>query len=95
MPVDSTSVISITTHIDRMAGMSKVGMPKCSGVISAIALASLMPSKETFPSAIATRVPMTMPSSTAQLEIRPRPYLLSNRIATSTSAAMPRFPRSP
>ncbi|MNN37529.1 hypothetical protein D3C81_1514800 [compost metagenome] len=35
MPVDSTSVISITMHIDRMAVISNVGMPKCSGVMMA------------------------------------------------------------
>ncbi|MCY1307510.1 hypothetical protein D9M70_574370 [compost metagenome] len=88
-------MISMTMHIDRIAVTSKVGMPKCSGVMTATRLASSRPSNETLPMPIATRVPMMMPSSTAQLATRPRPYLVSSRMVTSVSPAMPRLARSP
>ena len=95
MPVDSTRVINITMHIEAMAPKWKVGMPKCSGVMTATQSASVMPAKLTLPNAMAMRVPITMPSSTAMLPIRPRPYFVSNRMITSTASAMPRPLRSP
>ncbi len=95
MPVDSTSVISITTHIEAMAPRRKVGMPKCSGVMTAIQSASATPAKLTLPAAMAISVPHTMPSSTAMLPIRPRPYLVSSRMMTSTDSAIASPPGSP
>ena len=43
---------------------------------------------------MATTAPITMPSSTEMLATKPLAYLTISRIDTSTSAAMPRPPRS-
>ena len=72
MPVDSIMVTNITRSMVRIITGSKIGIPKCSGLISANHSASATLSKCIIPIAMARMPPATIPSSTAMLPMKPR-----------------------
>ena len=95
MPVDSIITTIITNVMVRIITPSKVGMPKANGVTTSNQAALATLSKPILPRPTATTQPATMPSNTAMLAMKPRPYLEISRMVPSTKAAMARLSSAP
>ncbi|MNF62051.1 hypothetical protein D3C84_437220 [compost metagenome] len=85
----STRVTMITMHIEMMAAIWKVGMPKWNGVGNAISGPSPTLEKSAMPRATAISVPMIMASRIDRREMVALPTLLSSSTMTKVSAARP------
>jgi hypothetical protein len=72
LPVDSTAVIISTMIIVTQATTSNFGMPNRNGWVKPIGAAAPTLSKFMSPSANAIAQPMTSPSSTAMVAMKPR-----------------------
>ncbi|MCY1439696.1 hypothetical protein D9M71_559420 [compost metagenome] len=79
----------ITMHIEMIAAMWKVGMPKWKGVGNAIIGPSVTLEKSVMPSAAATSVPMIIASRIDNREMEELPSLLSSSTTASVNAARP------
>ncbi|MNN04174.1 hypothetical protein D3C81_1168920 [compost metagenome] len=85
----STRVTMITMHIDRIAAMWKVGIPKWNGLGIATSGPSSTLLKSAMPSDQAIRVPMTMASRIDRREMVALPSLLSSSTMAKVSPARP------
>ena len=91
MPSDSIITTTMTSTMVRIITGSKIGVPKWKGMISANQPASATLSKCIIPRIAAITAPVTMPTSTAIFDRKPRAYFITRMIASSTSAAISMF----
>ena len=88
MPVDSIITTIITRLMVRMRMGSKIGAAISNGSTRSNQFALPTLSKFMRPAAVAITPPMTMPSSTEMLAMKPRANFAMSRMAASTMAAM-------
>ena len=87
MPVDSIMTTTITSVMVRISTGSNTGRPNWNGSTRSnhLALATLL--KFIMPLAVATTPPITMPSSTEMLPMKPLANLAISSMETSTMLA--------
>ena len=95
MPADSIITTTMTMLMVTMATRSNFGIPKAKGMTTSNQGAAATLAKPIRPIPQATAQPATMPTRTETLARKPRAYLVTSRISTSTPPAMPRCSGSP